>query len=145
MAYCTNSDVQAEFKSLTYTSGLITSAKVDEWIAQADAYINARIGLKYQTPVTDADALSILKTISVWFVAYRVKDILITSTGSPAVDQNSQPRNDYMKLAEARLQLIIDGKLPLPNTSLANSTDGVKSYSYANSIEHTFKKDVAQW
>ncbi len=131
MAYCANTDVQAEFKSLTYNSAGVTSAKVDEWITQADAYINSKVGVKYLVPVTSAASpisFSVLKMISTWLVADRVKDILYTLTGTPSADQNSK-----------------QGDLKLSDATLVSSSDGVSSFSYENGEEHTFQKNVNQW
>ncbi len=72
MAYSTNSDIQSEFKSLTYNSNGITSAEVDAFIEQEDAFIDGIVGRKYETPVTGTYALRIMKTISVQLVASRV-------------------------------------------------------------------------
>ena len=89
MAYSTNSDIQSEFKNLAYSSSGITSAEVDEFIAQEDAYIDGRIGNKYDTPVTASNSVKILKTISIQLVAARVKTILAVKTGIPVTDQDS--------------------------------------------------------
>ena len=81
MAYSTNSDVQSEFKSLTYNSNGITSAEVDAFIEQEDAYIAGIVARKYEPPITGTYALRVIKTISVQLVASRVKRILAVKTG----------------------------------------------------------------
>lgn len=148
MAYCLNTDVQAEFKNLNYvSSGGITSGEVDTWIGETDAYINARISLKYSTPITNATDLLIMKTISVWLTADRVKKRLTTLTGVKG-EQSSEPEEGWAVAAEKRLEAIVTGMLPLANSTLTRSNDGVDSYSYSQAEETeapVFSKGVDQW
>ena len=120
MAYSTNSEVVDEFKSIDTTNGKITTAKIDTWIGQADEYIDGRIGLMYQTPVTGVKSLKVLKEISIGLVAQRIAFILetksITSKGDQAI-----PKNLIVE-AKERLQMIVDRVLLLGGYSLKCST-----------------------
>ncbi len=148
MAYCVNTDVKAEFKNLVYqSSGGITSGEVDTWITETDAYINGRIGLKYSTPVTGTQGVLILKTVSIWLVAHRVKNRLMTLTGTKG-EQSSEPVEGYDVAAEKRLEMIVTGMLPLSDATLARSNDGVDSYSYSQSEDTEapiFHRGVDEW
>jgi len=143
MAYCTNSDVQAEFKKLNFDSSGITSAEVDEFINQEDAYIDGVISQKYDVPVTASESLKILKTISIHLVAYRVKAILAVKTGIEATDQGGE--NSLKAMADQKLTQIVEGKLRLRDADLANSYDGVKSFAVSDDIDHIFDRGVDQW
>lgn len=144
MAYCTNSDVTNEFRRLTLNDSTVSTAKVDAWISQEDAYIDGKVGLKYVVPITATEALKIIKKISILLVSARVKDALdMGEDADPKIEiiEKGNPR----KKAEAMLQDIIDGKLLLSGASLATSADGVKSFNASNSIEHVMDKSKRQW
>ena len=143
MAYASTSDVTNEFKSLTLNDASVSSAKVTEWLAQADAYINAKLGLRYVVPITGTAALIIVKQIETWLVAGRVKDVLEVQSGSTKADQGT--RGDLGKKAEAMLSEIVAGKMKLTDATLATSADGVRSFNVDESEEHTFKKGEDQW
>lgn len=142
MAYSTNLDVTDEFKSID-TSGKITTVKIDEWIAQADAYINGKVGLIYLTPVTGVESLLILKEISIGFVAQRIAFILETKSVTPRGDQ-SIPKN-LIDQAEKRIQMIIDRTLLLPDAVELSTHQGVKSYSSDNVVTRVFDQSRQQW
>lgn len=145
MAYASKEDVAGEFKSISYSSTTNPKdSQVDEFITQADAFINAKISNKYVTPVTGADSLSILKNISVWFVADRIKDILKVKNVSDEVDQGVREGSLY-KRAMDMLDEIAKGDLILPDATLATSKIGPRSYANDNNLEYTFKKGVNQW
>jgi len=115
MAYCTNSQVLAEFKNLSWaSSGGIASATVDQWITEADTYIDAHVSLKYSTPVSSSvGGAQLLRTISVWLVADRVQDTLKLLTGNANIDQSSIPEPRYRARAEKMLKEIVAGKIAL--------------------------------
>ena len=143
MAYSTNSDIQSEFKSLTYNSNGITSAEVDAFIEQEDAYIDGIVGRKYVTPITGTYALRIMKTISVQLVASRVKRILAVKTGIASTDQDSM--GDLFQMAKTKLDDIAEGRLILSDAVLARASDGVDSFAVSDDIKHIFKRDEQQW
>jgi len=145
MAYCTSSDVQAEFKALEWNSTAITSAKVTEFIVQADAFINAKLGKRYVTPITGTESLSIVKMISIYLVADRVKKILYTLTGNQTTDQISERRKSMTEMALAMIDDILAGDMDLPDATLRDSSGGVSSYTYENDFEHTLSRDEVQW
>lgn len=146
MAYCVESDVKAEFKNLEYDSSTITAAKVSEIISQEEAVINAKIGLKYSTPVVLADSpesVKILKMVSIWKSYQRVKDILKVQVGTDKLSQIAP--DDKREAASKMLKEIVDGELPLPDATLAAASDGARSYVVDESEEHVMEKGVEQW
>ena len=143
MAYSTNSDVQSEFKNLTYSSGGITSAEVDEFIDQEDAFIDGIVGRKYTTPITGTYALRIIKNISIQLVTSRIKRILAVKTGIPETEQDSS--GNLFGQAKTKLDDIAAGRLLLSDATLGNTSDGVDSFAVSDDLEHIFKRDVQQW
>ena len=142
MAYSTNSDVTDEFKSID-TSGLISTAKIDEWISQDDEYIDGRIGLLYETPVTAVKSLKIVKQISIGLVAQRIAFILETKSITPKGDQ-AIPKN-LITEAKERLQMIVDRKLLLSDATERSTHAGVKSFTSDNVVARKFDLNVNQW
>src|ERR1035437_4082852 len=91
MAYCTNAEVSADFKNITFgVTGNVTSSAVDQFIAEADALINAYIGTVYTVPVTaSGDGLNLLKLCSRSLVTGRIKKIMeVKQEKSPDASQN---------------------------------------------------------
>lgn len=145
MAYCTNAEVAAEFKNLTFSgSSTPTSTTVDNWIAQADAEIDSRVGLKYVVPLTGSNALIIAKQLSTAIVAERVRRTLKIKTSEEATRQDGRA-GDTAKEARDMMTQIVEGKLKLSDATLASSQDGVASFNVSNGEEHTFEKSVDQW
>lgn len=146
MAYCVNTDVKSQFKALTYASSGtgLTSAEVDAWISEADAYIDSRIGIKYAVPITETADLKILKTISTYLVAERVQARLEVLTGSEMSNQNQKPRMSFDKLAKMMIQEIVDGKLKF-DTDLLSSGDGAKGTIDDEDISPYFERETEQW
>ena len=143
MAYSTNANIQSEFKNLTYTSNGITSAEVDGFIEQEDAFIDGIIGRKYVVPATGTYTLRILKTISIQLVVSRIKRILAVKTGRPELDQDSS--SNLFAMAKTKLDDIAEGRLILSDATLAEANDGVDSFAVSDDIKHIFKRDEQQW
>jgi len=144
MAYCDASDVQAEFKGITFGAATsVTDTKVLEFITQADAFINAKISLIYSTPVVAGDGLEVLKEVSIKLVAHRIKRILEVKTGATQVDQGGV--GDYRAEALAMLKEIVDRKMLLAGASFLTTEGGIDSFSYENGEVYTFKKSEDQW
>ena len=62
MGYCQPSDVQADFKSVQFTTtSLVTQAAVTQFIAEASALIDSYVGTRWVTPITnDATSVALL-------------------------------------------------------------------------------------
>lgn len=149
MAYSAYTDVQSEFKNITFDStSSVTSAEVTEFIAQEEAVINATISNRYEVPITGTAALSVMKSISINYVAYRVAKILNLRKDMP-IPENfvSQALNEgnAFKQAQKRLFMIRDGDIILNDAVAVSTTQGVKSYNAENSISQIWKRDTKQW
>ena len=156
MAYCTAAQVAEEFSGVSFNaSSNPTSTTVDRWIAEADAIINSKVSQRYTAPITHADDLVIIRTISIMMVAARVRRRLNRTgpEGEPAKVKVTDTYDQAMKM----LDQIAKGIMLLPNSTLANSDVGVKSFSasYASQCAaddaaddidaHEFRKGRDQW
>lgn len=145
MAYAVNADVINEFKALVTSGGAaITTTKIDEWITQAEGLINGMISNKYVTPVTGTESVKILKMITIWLVADRIKEILKVKNVNEDVDQGVKDGSLY-KRALDMLKDISKGTLPLTDATLLSSQDGLRSYAADVGLEYTFKRNTDQW
>jgi len=145
--YATTDEIKAEFKSLDTTSSgaKVTDLKIDDWRGQAYAYINGRIGNKYDTPVdSGTDAFTILKQVEIWLVKHRIQQIIPVRTGAEGAKQGDLAQ-DLEKKAESVLDQIAQGKLKMAGADLLSSADGVASFNVSEGTEHTVKKDEDQW
>lgn len=145
--YCENADIIAEFKDLKVASdAILTTGKIDDMRDQAYAYINARVGRKYATPIVATASLPIVQMIETYLVAHRIKRILPVKTGQDKSSQGDPSFSDYRKDAEAMLEKIEKGTMPLDGAVLRKSGDGVQSYTSSTTAdERTFKRDRDQW
>jgi phage gp36-like protein len=144
MAYATQAQVLAEFKDLTVgASTPISTSDIAAFIADADAEINSRLSVKYTTPITGSESLIMMKMISVWLIKHRINEILAVKTGTSQTSQEGS--KSYRQMAMDLLNDLASGKAKLTDATLATSADGVKSYTYTNSIEHVFDLEIDQW
>lgn len=144
--YCANADVQAEFKSINFAAAgaLVTGAKVDEWIKQADAFINAHVGMRYTVPVpVGSDAESLLKLFSVSLVAGRVRNILRAKGGD--VEQTGGSGMMGTKEVKETLEQIKSGEMALSGAVPLVASTGFFSSSNDEEREPTFHKNVSEW
>ena len=144
MAYSTVALVISEFKSITIDSTTqVTDTEVTQWIVEADAYIDGRIGLLYTTPVTASISLEILKSISIGLVAQRVAYAMeiksITAKGDQYVPKN------LIEQAEKRLEMIVNRQLLLSDADERSTQSGVKSYTSENTVNRKFDQTKDQW
>lgn len=143
--YCESSHISGEFKGITFSaSTAVTSTQVERFIEEADAEIDAKVGLKYVTPVTGTESLKVLRSISIAIVASRVRAILEVKTADSRTEQAVRG-GDPAKVAREKLDQIVKGTLLLSDASLRSSGQGMRSFNSDNAEEHTFKKNRDQW
>jgi len=144
VAYCLNSDVQNEFKSLAFNAATVSTTKVDEWIEQASALMDTILGSQYVTPVTGTRALEVMKMICVWLVADRVREVLQLLPGANAASQEFS--RDYFRRANDFLESLRKGLITLPDAVLAGGgSGGISSYVQENGFQPVFQRDKEQW
>lgn len=146
-AYAAAADVEAEFKSISFSgSGAqVTTTEVNEWIDQAEAEINGRIAARYSVPVSGSESLKILKQITIWLCADRVKDVMeMKKVSTEELKQDVRVPGLYEK-AKKMLKDIVSGELLLSDADLANAHQGISSFATSLDEPHQFKKGEDQW
>jgi hypothetical protein len=122
--YATADDVKALFRNFaTSTEAAVTDTKIETWLESAFAMINARIGVLYQLPITDAtnpESYKILAQIEAFYVAGIVDDVLNTYSEADKKPQWGE-RAKYM-LNEYAPQLDKNGVQPKPISVLPDAT-----------------------
>lgn len=152
MSYAAPADVAALFRNLNLakTDTAVTSAKIQDWLDNASAMIDSRIGVLYSLPITSgANPLSfkILKSIESFYVAGIVDDILNSYS-----DGDKKPY--WEKRAEAMLEKYapeeyFNGSAPmakLPDaTYLGTSTQQGQFRASNTTLTPTFTKGGNNW
>lgn len=148
MAYCTYSEVEADFKDMTFTTtSNVKQADVTQFIAEADALINSYVGSVYQVPVTDSgEGLTLLKLLSRSLVTSRVKKIMeVKQEKSTDANQNVVSvllsTDKVMKI----LKDIQDKNIVLDGATALVSGGGFYSANVANDVSPVMEKDTKQW
>ncbi len=145
--YCTTTNVQEEFKDITWGTGnSILAARVTRFIQEASAHIEGKIGLVYQTPVdatASPKATLLLKAICIALVVKRLDPIL--NVKAPQTKDSQQSGGKKERTPDDDLDDIVAGKISLIDVSKISSTDGVKSFAVTDGIEHVFTRDTKQW
>ena len=149
MPYATSSDIASEFKGTTFgSSTTVKAAEVTEFISQEEAVINATISNRYEIPITGTEALKVLKSISIAYVAYRVAEIINLKKDIPLpekVEPQTLDKGSKFREAQKRLLAIRDGKIILTDAVAVSSGQGVESYNSDNNILPIFERDKDQW
>lgn len=145
--YCTYTQVQEEFKDITFGSGTaVGTSRVDRFCQEASAHIDSKIGLLYTTPVDatiSPKSFLILQHISIALVTKRLKPILYVE--SPVPTQSQQTRGQVEIDPDKMLQDIVEKKSLLIDAVSRATDGGVTSYTKTNSIPHVFDMTKRQW
>ena len=144
MAYCTEAQVQGEFKDLPITTTTaLKTGQIAEFIAEADALINAIISTRYQTPVEDGDALLLCRRMSRALVADRVAAILAVKLPNDKLNQDATRMTTKEVMALA--QKIADGDILFDGAVVLAGVSSVAALSLTRDVPIKFKRDRKQW
>lgn len=147
MAYCATTDVQAEFKNIDFTSGFVTTATVTQFINEASALIDSKVGMRWTVPITgNADSLALLSLFCRTLVADRVRGILANKQQTNT-DPNKQVKSDGYSVRDvmAALEQIAKGLMQLPGAVLLNATASMYSNNAQMGVQSRFKRNLKQW
>ncbi len=145
MAYCTNTDLALEYKAIVFSgSSSISSTQVDEFGVQASALIDSYIGTKYDLPIVDTSALSLLKMIAIWLVKSRINSILSVKTPQDKTKQDPDGPALYEQ-AIKMLEALRSGKLTLVGADSASSDQGLTSYLKDLDVDYQFQMESESW
>lgn len=145
--YCDASDVQAEFKNITFSETTLTkSSEVEAWILQADALIDSFIGKRYAVPVESGDtALALLRLFSATLVADRVrKKLEVVQGATEKAQQNPKGMVFSTKDVLDQLRAIARGDMNLVGVGEISPEAGF-SGTDGFGVTPVFKKDTEQW
>lgn len=143
MAYHTEAQVSVDVKTVFSATTTPTSTEVGVILLETDQEIDARIGVRYAVPVTNATDLILIRRIARAITTERLRGIMQVITGNKTEGQD--PLSMSGTTARKMLDQIVTGELVLLNTTKRNAHDMVKDYNYANDIEGSFKTDEDQW
>lgn len=145
MSYVTQEMVEGEFRGIDFSASktAISTDDLNRFIVEADMEINSRLAVKYATPVTDSNALIIVRRISIKLIKHRIEGILAVKNPSTKIEQG-----DAKTLRDEALEELADlasGKSILIGATLLTTADGVKSYTSSSSYERKFNSCKEQW
>ncbi len=148
MSYCEIDDITREFAGVDFSASgaKVTEEDVENWIEEADAYIDSKLASVYTVPITGTQSLLVIKTISILIVSDRVERKLGVQTPSKELDNKGQSLSLY-KRADKMLDDLQKETTVLSDATKGNSTDGVGSPAITSSCppEVVFKKGRQQW
>lgn len=150
MAYCSIEDIKSDFKGLKIeaTGTAVTAAEATAIIDQVSAYIDARIGLRYSTPVDPAtypDAGAILKMIATFMAGERIKNIIEVKTGVNQLDADGKQIVDSIRAYKNDLKMIAEGQLLLKDVPLVSVAQGLSSFNSDECVSHVIDTTKQQW
>lgn len=150
MSYCEQSDIEADFKNITFdTTTAVTADQLSDWIDQESVYIDARIGLRYAIPVVQnlyPNAFILLKRICIFRVSERVRNKLEVKTNvSQKQDSDEKYEKNRVRTPNDDLDLIIKGLLLLKDVPLLSAGSGVSSFNTDIAYVHKFDVGKQQW
>lgn len=147
MAYCTQAQIESEFKSMTFSATTpVTDTDITRFIVEADAKIDSKLAVKYTTPITGANSLIVVRTIAIKLIKHRIERIINVKTPSAAGNQGEE--TSLLDEAEKELDDLAKGMAVLTDATLATSADGVKSYTsttVSTTYERNFSIGETQW
>lgn len=147
-AYCQVSDVQSDFKSISFTSGSnVTDAAVTGFITEASALIDSYVGQRWVTPISgDAGSLALMSLYCRTLVSERIRGIMANKQTTNA-DANQEVRGVGYKTSDVMQALkdISTGLIQLSGASLVNANASFKSNNFDRGIQARFHKNRRQW
>lgn len=149
MAYCTRTDILADFKGIKIDdTTAVTPKSLNEIIDQESNYIDARIANRYQLPISEEAypvAFSILKRIAIFRVSDRVRNILEIKTGVTQKDSDEKYKKNEIRTPNDDLDMIVKGDLLLIGAPLVATNGGVNSFNVDTCVKHVFDTSKQQW
>jgi hypothetical protein len=148
--YCTKADVQADFKAITFgTTGAITDTVIDAWILQESHRINAKIGLKYVTPVDQTaapEAFAVLQRVCIFRVSERVRSVIeIKNNATQEKQSDVKAKENSVRSVEKDLEDIVNGTMALTGVAYKKANGSVNSFNVDSSIPNVFDTTKQQW
>lgn len=147
MAYTTYTEVQDDFKDITFTTTTnVKDTDVTQFIKEHDALINAKVGQVYVVPITTGDGLELLKLLSRSLTTARIKRLMEVKQ-EKSVDANQNvvstllTPKEVMKILDdiSKKNMVLDGGV------LLSSTGGFSNGNNNRGVKPVVRKDIKQW
>lgn len=150
MSYATPTQVKSLFRDFPDNSeAAVTDAELQDFLDDAQATIDARISEFYSLPITNADALKILKRLSTYKVACMVDSILNSYS-------KDEERPMWCKMAKDLMNAIAPEKDPrscrqceptmkLPGENYIGTKTQRNTIKISSTAEPTFRKGEDNW
>lgn len=114
MAYVTVDQIKSMFRRIKIeadtgdesTNTVVTTEEVDEFIAETEAVLNAKLSEYYETPITGTESLLIVRKIVRMKVAHIIKGIL------EVTDAESDKKQDVQGNLDKQADKLIEKLLP---------------------------------
>lgn len=136
MTYCTVADIEAYYLNKTFKcDDYVSEGKVNTFIIQDSALIDAMISSRYTPPFTNAGDLLILKMINEKMVCGTIDDIIREKTETGEFERSRGIRKEALEL----LKKIVEGDIVLHATGNTSSMKFNVLDSDGNEIEKRFK------
>lgn len=144
--YAAATDIQSEFRKIDFSASgaLVSTAEVNEFIDQVEAYVEGRVSCKYAVPITATAAIPIIKMIVTYLVKDRVSKIIKVKTNNNSAQDEEQ---NLTEMAEEMLDNICSGDLKLVGQATLETDEGISSWAAQNTSTFTrkFKRGIDQW
>lgn len=141
MAYHSQSDVEALLKQLNFTFtdvSKITLTQLQQYIVDTDLYVDNRLARIYAVPVTDAEAMTILRPVAAQLTASKCWRILYA-----AQQGESNKAKEWERLSETVLKQIISAEMLFGKA--VKSSSHVTPWSALSESTPIWKMSTDQW
>jgi len=135
-------DVFAYFKTTFTEDSSPAISQIEQWIDEGTAIIYSALANSYTVPVTDEDALLILRVLCNKYVRLHIQ-FTRRGTNNTIKGRLTVPKEIDMSSFERSLALYATGQQYLPGT--APRAHRSESYTVNNNIEFVANKDEQQW
>lgn len=139
--YHEKADVEGLLRQIQYTfteTSTITVTELATYIDNAERYVDNRLAKVYAVPVTDAEAVAILKPVCTMLTAAKCWRILYAAQAG-----ESDKAKEWQKEAEATLDMIVDEEMAFGDAQKARAAGGL--YSGMRDSQPVWKLNKDQW
>jgi hypothetical protein len=137
MAYCTVNDVERYYLGTDFgaTSAYVTDVEVGEFIDEEAAAMNLSLKKKYALPITDADDLTVLKSINAKLVVGIIDEIIREKDPEGKLERSRSFRKEAMDTLKA----IETGDITLMTSGKGSPIKFNQTDSDGETVEKEFK------
>lgn len=148
MAYCTSAQVASEFKGIDFgaAGSKVSSAEVDEFIAEEELRIDSYLSKRYEVPISQATspkAFIFVRGICRRLVSARVASIIKVKAKSDDAEKDS--KNNGSSSIWKNLRDIAEGKADLPSDATFKKASTTKRFHVEQGEKNVFDMEKDNW